>query len=172
MAHIFHQLYYHITWATHSRDPLINRGWRAEMLLILGEEVNNRGGIAIRQNAMPDHVHLLLRLPPTVLISDFVGEIKGATAYRVNHQLSPKFKLRWQNGYGIVSLRREELDKVARYIDDQEEHHRKGKLSKILETTEIIEKDWPSAMKSPLKGARVAKVRDPALKRWARQNTS
>ncbi|MSO19540.1 MAG: transposase [Acidobacteria bacterium] len=85
MAHVFHQLYFHVTWSTHSRDPLINRGWRAEMLTILGEEVSKRGGVAIRQNAMPDHVHLLLRLPPTVIIADFVGEIKGATAYRVNH---------------------------------------------------------------------------------------
>jgi len=153
MAHVFHQLYYHVTWATHSREPLIQRKWRPQLLRIIGEEVKTRGGWPIRHNAMPDHAHLLVRLPPTVRISDFLGEVKGATAYRVNHQLSPKFKLRWQEGYGILSLRKAELAKVSRYIEDQEEQHRKGRLSALLEMTEIFEDDWPGGLVSPLKGA-------------------
>ena len=100
---------------------------------------------------MPDHAHLLVRLPPTVQISEFLGEVKGATAYRVNHDIKPKFKLRWQEGYGILSLRKAELAKVSRYIEEQEEHHRKGRLSAVLEMTEILQDDWPQV--SPLKGA-------------------
>ena len=153
MAHVFHQLYFHVTWATHSRAPLIHRDWRPQLLQIMNEEVKNRGGWLIRHNAMPDHTHLLVRLPPTVLISDFLGEVKGATAYRVNHVLHPKFKLRWQEGYGVLSLRKVELAKVSRYIDQQEERHRKGTLSALLETTEIQEHDWPEETGSPLKGA-------------------
>jgi REP element-mobilizing transposase RayT len=154
MAHVFHQLYFHVTWATHSRAPLIHRSWRPQFLEIINEEVKNRGGWLIRHNAMPDHTHLLVRLPPTVRISDFLGEVKGVTAYRVNHDLHPKFKLRWQEGYGILSLRKAELAKVSRYIDNQEEHHRKGTLSALLETTEILENDWPEDAGSPLKGAK------------------
>ena len=153
MPHVFHQLYYHVAWATHSRAPLINRRWRPQLLEIMNDEVKKRGGWLIRHNAMPDHAHLLVRLPPTVRISDFLGEVKGATTYRVNHDLHPKFKLRWQEGYGILSLRKAELARVSRYIDQQEEHHRKGTLSAVLETTEIQEDDWPEGMGSPLKGA-------------------
>lgn len=153
MAHAFHQLYYHVTWATHSRDPLIHRNWRPQLLQIMNEEVTKRGGWLIRHNAMPDHTHLLIRLRPTVRISDFLGEVKGATAYRVNHSLKPKFKLRWQEGYGVLSLRKAEVAKVSRYIDEQEEHHRKGKVSALLEMTEIQEDDWPEGLGSPLKGA-------------------
>ena len=141
MSHAFHQLYFHAVWATHSRAPLINRQWRPELLQIMNEEVRNRGGWLIRHNAMPDHAHLLVRLPPALRISDFLGEVKGATAYRVNRQLHPKFKLRWQEGYGILSLRKAELAKVSRYIDEQEEHHRKGTLSTLMETTEIQKDD-------------------------------
>ena len=151
--HSFQQLYFHAVWATYTRAPLINRDWRPELLQILAEEVQNRGGWPLRHNAMPDHAHLLFRLPPTVPISDFLGEVKGATAYRANRQLRPKFKLRWQDGYGIVSLRKAELTKVARYIDDQEEHHKKGRLSSLLEQFEIPLDDWPSRDESPLKGA-------------------
>ncbi len=82
---------------------------------------------------MPDHVHLLVRLKPTISVSDFIGQVKGATAYRVNKELQPKFKLRWQEGYCALTLREEELPAVSRYIDRQEEHHRGGRLSRVLE---------------------------------------
>ena len=96
MSHVFHQLYYHFAWATHSREPLIDRVWRPQLLEIINEEVKTRGGWPIRHNAMPDHAHLLCRLPPTVLIAEFIGQVKGATSFRVNKEINPKFKLRWQ----------------------------------------------------------------------------
>ncbi len=143
MPHAFHQLYYHFAWATHSREPLLYRRWRQELLLIINnEEVRKRGGWPIRHNAMPDHLHLL-RLPPSVRISDFIGELKGATSFRINRDLQPRFKLRWQEGYGVLTLRKEELEAVSRYIDNQEEHHRKGRVSALLEMTEAAEADWP-----------------------------
>lgn len=46
-------------------------------------------------------------------------------------------------GYGVLSLRRDELPKVSRYIDNQEEHHRRGSLSLVLERTESEADDWP-----------------------------
>jgi REP element-mobilizing transposase RayT len=142
MSHCFHQLYYHFVWATHSREPLIGRDWRPQLLEIVNEEVKTRGGLLIRHNAMPDHVHLLTRLPPTATVSEFIGQVKGATAFRVNRDLKPKFHLRWQEGYGVLSLREEELPKVSRYIDNQEEHHRSGRLSLLLESV-AAEGDWP-----------------------------
>ena len=69
--------------------------------------------------------------------------MKGATSFRVNKEISPRFKLKWQEGYGVVSLRRDELPKVSRYIDNQEEHHRRGSLSMVLERTEVDADDWP-----------------------------
>ena len=82
MGHAFHQLYYHFVWSTHSRACLIRRDCRPELLKIIQEETEKRGGWPIRHNAMPDHVHLLVRLPPTVTVSDFIGRVKGAASYR------------------------------------------------------------------------------------------
>ncbi len=134
MSHVFHELLYHFVWATHERDPHIHRSFRPDMLSILNEEAHTRGGEPIRHNAMPDHVHLLVRLPPTATVSEFIGQVKGATAFRVNRDLKPNFKLRWQEGYGVLTLRRDEVEKVSRYTDNQEAHHRTGRLSRILET--------------------------------------
>ena len=142
MSHVFHQLYYHFTWGTYSREPLIDRAWRPELLQIINEEVKTRGGFALRHNATPDHAHVLCRLPPTLLIADFVGRLKGATSFRVNKEIRPKFKLQWQEGYGVVSLRKDKVEKVTRYIDRQEEHHRRGNLSDLLEKCESNDDDW------------------------------
>jgi hypothetical protein len=49
MSHVFHQLFYHFTWATHSREPLIDRLWRPQLLEILKDEVKTRGGFPLRQ---------------------------------------------------------------------------------------------------------------------------
>jgi REP element-mobilizing transposase RayT len=136
MGHTFHQLYYHFAWATHSRIPLIRRDQRPQILSIINEETKKRGGWPIRHNAMPDHVHLLVRLPPTVTVCKFIGEVKGASAHRINTEIKPSFKVSWQDGYGVVTLRKDELEKVSRYIDNQETHHSTGKLSDILERTE------------------------------------
>lgn len=144
MAHAFHQLYYHFIWGTHSREPLIDRAWRPQLLEILNQEVKTRGGSPIRHNAMPNHVHLLVRLPPTVLLSEFIGQVKGATSFRVNKELQPNPKLRWQEGYGVLSLRQDEVKSVARYIDTQESHHSKNNLSDLLETWQVENDNWQS----------------------------
>ncbi len=101
---------------------------------------------------MFDHVHLLARLPPTVCVADFVGQVKGATAYRVNRELRPKFKLRWQEGYAALTLRKDEVNKGSRYIDNQEAHHRSGHLSQLLEKTEGEDED-PQAFCDAPEGA-------------------
>jgi putative transposase len=148
MAHVFHQLYYHFVWSTHSRDPHLDRSIRSDFLKTLNAECKNRGGQPLRHNAMLDHVHLLVRLPPTIAVSEFIGQFKGASAYRVNHELQPKFKLRWQEGYGVITVRKDEVGKVSRYIDNQEEHHRPGRrVSQLLETTNVDEDDWEQVEK-------------------------
>jgi REP element-mobilizing transposase RayT len=77
-----------------------------------------------------------------VVVADFVGQLKGATSFRVNKEIRPKFKLQWQEGYGVVSLRKDEIEKVSRYIDGQEGHHRSGKVSILLEMVETDDDDW------------------------------
>jgi hypothetical protein len=79
------------------------------------------------------------RLPSIV----FIGQVKGATSHRVNEGLKPNFKLQWQEGYGVLTLRKDELDKVSHYIDNQETHHSMRRLSVLLERTESDVADQP-----------------------------
>ena len=152
MGHAFHQLYYHFAWSTHSRIAVLRRDLRPKLLMIINDEAKKSGGWPIRHNAMPDHVHLLVRLPPTVTVSEFIGRVKGATSHRFNEEIRPNCPIQWQEGYGVVSLRKGEVEKVSRYIDKQETHHRLGKLSDLLERTEGDEDQADAQIPSPKGG--------------------
>jgi putative transposase len=154
MGHAFHQLFFHFAWATHSRIGQIRRDHRPKILAIINEEAKKRGGWPLRHNAMPDHVHLLVRLPPSVKVSDFIGQVKGASAHRINEEIKPYFTIKWQEGYGVVSMRNGDLEKVSRYIDNQEIHHKTGKLSDLLERTEGDEEEIPPEISPPEGGER------------------
>jgi putative transposase len=78
---------------------------------------------------------LAVSLPPTVLISDWIGELKGASSHYINHQVRDK-ALQWQAGYGVVSFGKNNLDFVKKYLENQKEHHAKGKIHDRLERIE------------------------------------
>src|SRR5580698_3211260 len=115
MSHVFHQLYYHFAWGTHNRQPILAKPLWGELLRIHAEEVAKRGGILVRHNTLTEHVHLLVRLTPNLLVSDFIGQVKGAVCYRFNREVKPRNRLHWQEGYGVLTLREGEVAKVSRY---------------------------------------------------------
>jgi hypothetical protein len=69
-----------------------------------------------------------------------------------------QFKLRWQEGYGVLTLRKDEVEKVSRYIDNQEQHHVQAifqscwKASKSRRMTR--RRFWLKPEQSPLKRAK------------------
>ena len=58
-------------------------------------------------------------------ISDLVRDIKSSSSNFINSQNWVKGKFSWQEGYGIFSYSHSHLDKIYRYIQDQEIHHAK-----------------------------------------------
>jgi REP-associated tyrosine transposase len=87
------------------------------------------------------HVHLAVTIPPTLLISEWVGRLKGASSHYVNHQLLNRKMLDWQSGYGVVSFGTKDLEWVVAYIRNQKEHHKKGAAVERLERSTNDEED-------------------------------
>jgi putative transposase len=134
-SHSFHQLYYHVTWSTKHRMPLIEERVHDWLLACIADECPKRQALLIACNAMPDHVHLLVSLPPTECVAAFIGQIKGASSrlFKRTHGVED-INLVWQEGYGVVTLRKGELPKAIDYVNKQQEIHAARKASKILET--------------------------------------
>jgi REP element-mobilizing transposase RayT len=82
-----------------------------------------------------DHVHVLVRYPPTVSISELVKQIKGVSSRLVQQEVRLGEFFKWQGSYGAFSIAQRDGEMVRRYIHRREEHHRTGRLNATLERT-------------------------------------
>jgi len=125
-THCFHEIYLHITWHTKDSYPLITPGIESEVHSLLRKRSEETKGIWLHAiNGTPDHVHLAVSIEPTATISDFIGQLKGGSAFDLNKTAHMK-RIEWQRGYGVVSFGKLNLPWVVRYIDNQKEHHGRG----------------------------------------------
>jgi len=72
----------------------------------------------------PDHVHLLIDLPPTRALDEVVKALKGSSSRWINASGLLVGHFRWARGYGAFSVSQSGLEDVITYIEGQEEHHR------------------------------------------------
>ena len=95
----------------------------------------------IAVHCMPDHIHLFVGFKPSVLISDFVKEIKVESTEFINGKGWLQQKFQWQEGYGVFSYSQSHISSVANYIANQEAHHQKktfkNEYRQLLEKFEI-----------------------------------
>jgi len=90
---------------------------------------------------MPDHLHILFGLRPSQSLSDLMQDIKGSSSKWINENKFVPVKFSWQEGYGAFSYSKDEIGKVANYIINQKDHHRKKtfgmEYSDLLDDFEI-----------------------------------
>ena len=65
---------------------------------ILKEIAERHGIIIIEMAVMPDHIHLVVEIPPTMSISQAFHLLKGASSHELFKQ-QPKFRLRYPRGH-------------------------------------------------------------------------
>ena len=117
--------YFHCVFSTKQRRPLIVPELRDRLWPFLGGIARQNQMKALEIGGMPDHVHVLLSLPPTLSIAKGLQLIKGGSSKWV-HDTFPKHRLfKWQIKYGAFAVSVSLLDKAIQYIKKQEEHHRK-----------------------------------------------
>jgi putative transposase len=125
----------HIVWHTKNSLPLLNR----EVETLAHQSLKKRlietpGAFVHAIGGIETHVHLAATLPPTLLITEFIGRLKGGSSHDVNHQgLGNAKLLEWQAGYGVVSFGTRDLDWVVEYIRNQREHHARQSIHDRLE---------------------------------------
>lgn len=74
---------------------------------------------------MPDHIHIFIGLKPVEAISDLVREIKKCSNAFIQAEGLSRSPFDWQNGYGVFSHSRSQIDGVCKYILSQKAHHQK-----------------------------------------------
>jgi REP element-mobilizing transposase RayT len=125
MANTFSQIYIQTVFAVENRQSLIKPEFKADIYKYIGGIVRNQGQKLIAINGMPDHVHILIGLKPAMALADLVREIKSDSSKFINEQKLVRGRFNWQEGYGAFSYGHSQLNKIIRYIQNQEMHHQK-----------------------------------------------
>ena len=132
-AHVFHEIYLHLTWHTKDNYPLLTPQFEIEVHNFLRDRCRQTDDVYFHSvGGTKTHVHLAINIEPHVTISDLVGELKGVSSHDLNKIYRMK-RLQWQRGFGVVSFGKKQLPWVVRYIANQKEHHAQRTTESQLE---------------------------------------
>ena len=92
---------------------------------ILRDLCRQKDVVLVEGNAMPDHIHMVLSIPPKYSVAMTIGYLKGKSAVRINRELmGTKGTLFgrsfWSRGYCVSTVGLDE-DQIRRYVREQEE---------------------------------------------------
>lgn len=123
LAHITWDCKYHIVFAPKYRRQAIYGKYKAGIGKILRELCERKGVEIIEANACPDHIHMLVKIPPKMSISSFVGYLKGKSSLMIfdkHAHLKYRYGNRkfWCRGYYVNTVGRNR-EKIQQYIREQ-----------------------------------------------------
>ena len=125
MAGTFSQIYLQFVFAVQGRQSLIPKQHKEELHKYITSLVQARKAKLLAVHCMPDHTHLFVGIKPVAYIPDLVKEVKVESNDFLNAKEWTRGAFHWQEGYGVFSYGHSQMDRVCRYVLNQEAHHRK-----------------------------------------------
>ena len=122
-------MYVHVAWATWDRLPLLVGDVERRVHRAISAKCREMGAEVVALDGVEDHVHLLVRLPPSLSLAQLVGQVKGSSSHMATHEIDPHPEFfKWQGAYGAVSVSPRALPDVRDYIAHQKTHHAEHSL--------------------------------------------
>ena len=123
LAHTKWECKYHIVFAPKYRRKEIYGKIRVDIGKILRELCAQKEVEIIEANACPDHIHMLVSIPPKMSVSSFMGFLKGKSSLMIferHANLKYRYGNRtfWCKGYYVSTVGRNK-HAIQRYIQDQ-----------------------------------------------------
>lgn len=123
LAHTKWNCKYHIVFAPKYRRKVFFGQKRFEIGGIIRELCRWKGVELLSAEACPDHIHILVAIPPKMSVSSFMGFLKGKSSLMIYEKWgNMKFKYRnrqfWCQGYYVNTVGKNEK-KIAEYISNQ-----------------------------------------------------
>ena len=127
-SHVKWESKYHVVILPKYRRKVLYGKIRREIGRILRDLCRQKGIELVEGNAMPDHMHMLLSVPPKYSIAMTVGYLKGKGAIRIHRELMRTKgtlfgRSFWARGYCVSTVGYDEAS-VRRYIQEQEKLQR------------------------------------------------
>ena len=120
---------YHVVWIPKYRKKALYGQLRKYLGQVFKELARNRESEIVEGHMMPDHVHMLISIPPKYSVSQVIGFIKGKSAIHIaRNYLGQKRNFTgqqfWARGYHVSTVGRDE-EAVREYIRAQEQEDRR-----------------------------------------------
>ena len=127
-------VYIHLVFSTKERRPFLSdETIRNSLHPYMGKISKQLGCAPIITGGMEDHIHQLIRFGRTITQAEWVKELKRVS----NLWIKEKHCIRdfeWQSGYADFSVSASDIDRVKRYITNQNKHHHKVSFQDELRT--------------------------------------
>ncbi|HAF13875.1 MAG TPA: IS200/IS605 family transposase [Blastocatellia bacterium] len=134
---VYSEINLHITWHTKLSDPVLVETIENRVHHYLEHRARETKSVRFHAvDGTENHIHLVVSVPPSLLISDWIGKLKGGSSFYINHEVANRKLLDWQEGYGVVSFGTKDLEWVIRYVKNQKEHHAAGSTNQRLERSD------------------------------------
>ena len=126
LSHTSWNCKYHIVLVPKYRRKVIYGKLRKDIGKILRTLCDYKHVEIIEAHAMPDHIHMLVSIPPKLAVADFMGYLKGKSTLMIferHANLKYKFGNRhfWAEGYFVSTVGLNE-ETIRKYIQEQEKH--------------------------------------------------
>ena len=123
LSHVRWDCKYHVVIVSKYRQRSIYGEVRKKIGGIIRDLCRQKGIELLEGHAMPDHIHLLLSIPPKFSVANTVGFIKGKSAIRIHRQILGTKRMTglsfWATGYCVSTVGLDE-EKIKQYIKDQD----------------------------------------------------
>lgn len=129
-------IYLHFIWTTYCRYPLVVPEIESDVYACILAEAKKCGAEVLALGGMPDHIHLVVRKPPTISEPQLMQRIKGVSSTLIRQRVLGAGELfRWQENYGVFSFHVAQASRVIDYVQNQKQHHSDG----------LLRTDWEEA---------------------------
>ena len=118
-----HRIYFHLTWSTHRRMPMIDAPTRTFLDGFFRRTIIQERISIVALAFLRSHVHLLLRSGPRIDLSRLVQLLKGGSSFAASRQPDNALGLRWNREYSVTSVSPKLLQTAIDYIEGQNRRH-------------------------------------------------
>ena len=123
MANTYSSTYLHYVFSTKNRKRYLDQDKESRIWQYIGGIIRTHGLSALQIGGIEDHLHALIRSLPKYSPSQIGQFMKAESSRWIKEEFEDLRSFGWQDGYGVFSVSKSQLDKVVRYIRDQREHH-------------------------------------------------
>jgi REP element-mobilizing transposase RayT len=127
------KIWIHAVWTTKNKAHFLKRKIRKDVFSHIKEYADTKGIYIDFVNGYVDHVHCLISLNAKQCIADVMQLIKGESSFWINKMKLTDTPFGWQNEYYAASISRSHVERVRKYIRNQEDHHRSSSLDEEIE---------------------------------------